>query len=358
MKKILAIVLALVMVFSLAACGSSNNSSAGSADQGSSEAPAPAQTEDKEVTLKLGHMRAEGSPTDADVKEFAQRVEEQTNGTVKIEIYANSTLGDYTAMVERMGVGDVDMMLAAIGTALDQRFAVPTVPYLVSTWEEAKTVFGEGSLVLECQRGGAQANDFDIIGTYPMYFGGIGLAKPMTADITNFEKQGIKIRVPAIAAFDALATEFGFMGTPLNYSDIFTSMQTGVVDGTIGGGAEGYYNDFRELLNQYLCVNDHFEMQWLCLADATLEKLSENQLAILKENAKWLEEKRWAEAEESQAKFEQMLADEGIDVVRFTDEELEAFKNHMRENMWGTTMREALGDDLYTQVCDMIGFEG
>lgn len=339
MKKILAFLMAAVMMVSmlaLSACGSSSE-------------PADTAAEEEHFVFKIGHMRTEGSPTDLDVEAFCEKVTEMTNGTIEFEIYPASSLGDYTAMIERMALGDVDMMLASIGVSLDSRMNCWTIPYLARNWDEARQIFKDDGLIMNTMIDICNDNGVRILSNYPMYFGGIGLAKEPKVDPATMASQGLKIRIPATETYDAMATTFGFMSTPLNYSDIFTSMQTGVIDGTIGGGAEGYYNEFRDLLKYFLPVNDHFELQFLCVGNPTWEKLSDNQREVLTTCAAELEAKRWDEAEASQAKYEQDMADAGITVIEFTDDQLAAFAEAVRAAV-EPFARQELGDDLYDGI--------
>ena len=51
-------------------------------------------------------------------------------------------------------------------------------------------------------------------------------------------------------------------------------MQTGIVDGAIGAGAEGYYSNFKDLIKYYLPLNDHFEMWYLYINKGVWDDLS------------------------------------------------------------------------------------
>ena len=68
----------------------------------------------------------------------------------------------------------------------------------------------------------------------------------------------------------------GYISTPLAFSEAFTAMQTGIVNGVLGSGAEGYYSSFRDLTKFYLPVNSHFEMWFLYVSEASWKKLSDN----------------------------------------------------------------------------------
>jgi TRAP-type C4-dicarboxylate transport system substrate-binding protein len=77
-------------------------------------------------------------------------------------------------------------------------------------------------------------------------------------------------------------------------------MQTGIVEGAIGAGAEGYYSNLRDLVKYYLPVNDHFEMWFLYMNKETFNKLSPNQQKALQDAAKAMETKRFADAEQQE----------------------------------------------------------
>ena len=94
-RSLLAALLAGVMALGLCACGGSSEPAASGGEDG----------EEAHVVLKLGHMKAEGSSTDLDIKDFCAKVTEESGGTIEFEVYPSSTLGDYSTMVERMGIG-------------------------------------------------------------------------------------------------------------------------------------------------------------------------------------------------------------------------------------------------------------
>lgn len=348
MKKLITLLLAGAMVFSLAACGNTASEPEETEDTAAAETTVDA-SEDEHVVLKLGHMRADGSSLDLDVEAFCAAVTEASGGSIEFEIYPSSSLGDYTAMIERMGLGDVDMMLASIGATLDPRMVIGYTPYLVTTWEQARHAYRDDGVIVTTTADLAMENDFRILSLYPMYFGGIGMAKEPTADITKAEAQGMKIRIPATNSWDALATSLGFLPTPMNYSDIFTALQTGVIDGTIGGGAEGYYSDFKDVIKYYMPIQDHFEMQWLCVGQPTWDKLSENQREVLTACAKDMQAQRWETAEAAQAEYEQKLADYGITVYEYTDEELAGMAAACADSVAAVCVQD-YGEELYAAL--------
>jgi len=67
--------------------------------------------------------------------------------------------------------------------------------------------------------------------------------EPRALEIPTFPRTS-KIRVPPIKSFEVTAQALGFLATPIPWADTFTAMQSGIVNGAIGGGAEGYFANF------------------------------------------------------------------------------------------------------------------
>lgn len=91
MKKVLALVLAMVTSMSLVACG-------GGADTAGSSGGASGSGEEKTVTLSLAHIRPVDSSADIAIRAFADEATELSDGTDQFDIYPASQLGEYTTV--------------------------------------------------------------------------------------------------------------------------------------------------------------------------------------------------------------------------------------------------------------------
>ncbi|MEI8634008.1 hypothetical protein P4S72_21830 [Vibrio sp. PP-XX7] len=79
-----------------------------------------------------------------------------------------------------------------------------------------------------------------------------------------------------------LADNLGYIGSPLPFSEAFTAVQTGVVDGVIGSGAEGYYASFRDVTKTYIPLNTHFEFWYLMINSERLRRSIKDRTAGFK----------------------------------------------------------------------------
>lgn len=302
-----------------------------------------------ERTWKIGHVRPEGTSTHDDTMAFAEALNAGSEGKLTLEVYPASQLGDYSVVQERVSLGDIEMQLAPLATSVNKGLGIASAPYLVSTWDEAREVFArDGKLMSEIDVMLADQN-IKLLASYPKYFGGIALAvEPDSPADPNVDK-GIKIRVPAMKAYEMTANALGFIATPIAYSEAFTSMQTGIVDGVIGSGAEGYYSSFRDLTKYYLPVNDHFEMWFLYMSLDIWNELTAEEQELVMNSSVNLENDRYVVAEEEQAQYEQDLRDLGIVVYEFTDEELAAMKTKIQEEVW-PDIKDEFGAELFDSI--------
>ncbi|MEA4848082.1 MAG: TRAP transporter substrate-binding protein DctP [Clostridiaceae bacterium] len=338
-RSLLLIICLVFAMTSLMAC---------SAPASAPDTSAPAE-ESKEKVWKIAHIRPAGAVADVDIRAFAEDVSSRTDGKLKLEVYPASQLGDYTVVQERVAIGDIEMQVAPIGTNLDKGFGISNAPYLVENWEQANMVYATGSVLINEMAARLEKNDIKLLGTYPLYFGGIALGKEPKEPENAEVPKGIKIRVPAMKSFELAAEALGYIATPLPWADTFTSFQTGIVEGAIGAGAEGYYSNLKDLMKCYLPLNDHFEMWYIYVNKEKYESLPDDEQKALLEAAQALEKKRFTEAEEQEKEYEDKLAALGITIVEFSDEELAAFAKKCREKVW-PEIKGDFGEGLFETV--------
>ncbi|RQD71912.1 MAG: C4-dicarboxylate ABC transporter [Tindallia sp. MSAO_Bac2] len=340
-KKLALIAAILVLAMLAVGCG------------GNGDAPVAAENGEDggfiERQLQFGHVRPDGTSTDTDSKFFTEYVTANTDGKTTFEIYPNSQLGDYSTVQERLGIGDVDMQLAPAAPNVNAAIVLPSAPYLASNWDEAKEVFGRGSVLYEEMGKMFEEENIKMLAGYPKYFGSIITTKmpeaPGDPDVTK----GVVLRVPGIRSFELTALALGYQASPIAFSEAFTAIQTGTVDGAIGSGGEGYYNSFRDVVDYYLPVNSQFEIWWIQMSMEAWNSLTEEEKAIFEEAAERFESERWEQAPGEEAEYERLLEEHGAEIIEFTDEELQAMADKVRAEVW-PEIEDEYGAELFRTV--------
>lgn len=299
--------------------------------------------------LKVSHVRPQGATVDNDIRALGEAVAAATSDEVKFAIYPASALGDYTVVQERISVGAVDMAVQPASASVDRRMQLGVLPYLANDYAEAKAIYGPGGSVRMAMEDLYKKQDIKVLAAYPVYFGGVALNvdAELPEDITA--PKGIKIRVPGIKSFQLLADGLGYIGSPIPFSEAFTAVQTGVVDGVVGSGAEGYYASFRDVTKTYIPYNTHFEVWYVIINGEVFSDLdSATQDAFLAEVDAW-EMARWEAAEADQAANEQKLADNGATILEVTDAQKKALAEKIRAEAWPEIISD-IGEDYVNSV--------
>lgn len=304
-------------------------------------------------TYKISHVRPQGTAIDKDLRWFSDKLSEVSGDKIKTKIYPASALGDYTIVQERVGLGAVDMACQPPSSSADKRFQLVYFPYMMKNWAQAKKNYSPGAPIRQVVADLYAEQNIHLLAAWPVYFGGIAFNAEVK-DYGNPEAaKGIKLRVPPMKTFQLLADTTGYLGTPIPFSDAFTAVQTGVVDGVIGSGAEGYYSSFRDVTKYYLPSNTHFEVWYLIMSKKRFDKLSDEGKKQIQDVANQFEERRWKVAEEDQKANEQRLADYGATILTISDEEISATAKKVRAVVWPQIL-EDVGKEWAQKVLDSI----
>src|SRR3546814_1309150 len=139
--------------------------------------------------------------------------------------------------------------------------------------------------------------------------------------------------VPYTTLFRSMG-RFGFATAPLPWAELYTGMQTGIVDGVIGGTAENQYESFKDVTKMWIQYNDHFEPFYLIASKATFGSLPAEDQKIIADVAQEMTLASMDAMQERDRRYLEALRDAGIEVVILSKEELEAFARIAREEVW------------------------
>ncbi len=303
----------------------------------------------KARTIQIGHVRPEGTSTDDDVKAFIAEITQNTDGNFTFQTYPNSQLGDYALVQERIGIGDVDMQLAPAAPNMNAAIVLPSAPYLASTWDEAKEVFARDGVLYSAIAEMFEEENIKMLGGYPKYFGSIITTKMPESPGDPDVSKNILLRVPGIKSFELTAQALGYQATPIAFSEAFTAIQTGIVDGAIGSGGEGYWNSFRDVTEYYLAVNSQFEIWWIQMSMEVWNDLTAEEKAVVETAAKNFEAARWEVAPDEEKYYEDLLEENGAEIIRFTDEEYRTMAEKIRAEVW-PEIKDDYGAELFDRI--------
>ena len=303
--------------------------------------------------LELSHHRAANSPLDNDVKALAASIEKATNGRVAFDVFPASQLGGYEVVQERISIGDVASQFAPLAMQTDRKLGVSWFPYLVLDLKEAQLLYGKGGLVRNMLIDLLKKQDLVTIATWPAGIGGVVVSNARGNNVKNphVALKGLKIRVMANKVNEYVYGDVkGSIPTGMAWGELFTAMQTGVIDGLQGSAsAESAYVMFRDVMKYYLAYPDHYESFYFVVNKDIWNKISpEDQKTVVK-LCDEMEVKRWKQIAVDEANYRKKLTDMGIEVITYDHKDLMKIRDRVVKETWSKVYDE-VPKDMQDQI--------
>lgn len=301
MKKLFALVFALVMLFSVAAMA-------------------------EPVTLQIGFENSMSEPIGQALTRWQELVAEKGDGSLKIELFPDSQLGNKTDLIDQMLLGEPVMTLADGAFFAD--YGVPDMgivfgPFLFENWEQCWTL-------IESEWWAEQTAKLEEMGIKMVAANwAYGARHTLTTkQVKNPDDlAGLQIRVPT----NQIQTKgFEVLGaTPVGMSlgDVYTALQQGTIDGGENPLSTLYGRKHHEVA-KYLCLDGHVLnfTNWVC-SDMWFDSLTPEQQTLLLETGKEAgiyNNELQAAADDY---YMNLMIEEGVTVYQPTEEDLKAFRD-------------------------------
>lgn len=328
----------LAGALALAACGGGDGGSAGGGGDGGG---------DRQVKLRLAHVFPETSPVHEGARAFAEGVEEETDGSVEVQVFSGGTLGGDTEMGEGLTRGDLDCAMINHAVAgIDPRLQLGFLPYIVSSYEGADELFYGDGMIAEHDREILDESGVHALAFYENDFRGLtNTRRPVSSPA---DLKGLKIRVPELPAFVDLFKAWGAQPLPIAFPELYTALQQGTVDGQDNGIVLTFDSKFQEVQKYFTRTNHTYGAGVLACNKQVWDTLSGDQQTAVTDAA---EEAMRTQVEANRASVEeklQGLKDAGIEVIEPTPEQLEEFRA-VRDQVW-TAYEGTMGADVIAEL--------
>ena len=205
----------------LTACGGSSGSTAGSG---------AAAATGGNFNLKLGHNLAEDHAVHIQLTSFAEQVKEKTGGSINIQIIPNGTLGSEADMISQIQAGALDMAKVSASTLgnFSEKYNAFSVPYVFNDQAHYYSYMDSDSAKAVFE----STDDQGFRGLTWLDSGARSFYTKATAIRTPADLKGLKIRVQDMKSQTDMMNYLGGIPVAMSYGDVYTSLQTGIIDGT------------------------------------------------------------------------------------------------------------------------------
>lgn len=241
------------------------------------------QAQGSVTRLRLAHAGADGDSQHLAALEFAKRVKARSGGTLELQVYPNSALGNDNTVLAATRGGTVDLMLAGnpYFTGLVPKLNALDLPYLFGSAEQAYKVLdgGVGRALLD------ELEAFQLQGLAFWEVGFRSLANSKRAVRRAEDIRGLKIRTTPNPAHLKAFQLLGASPQPMPYAEVFAALESGAIDGhenpPIIMAASKMYE-----VQKHLSLTRHaYTAMPLVMNKARFERLSPEQRRLLAEEA-------------------------------------------------------------------------
>ena len=191
---------------------------------------------DAQTRLRFGHDQPVGSMYDEGHKALQKLVAEKTGGKVQIDIFPAAQLGSEIAMVEGVRLGSIDGIVVHVANAstVVPELSLFSVSYMFKDREHHEKVLNDPKFAEQISKLIESRNlGIKLIGFYSAGVRNVYTRKgPAT---TPDELKGTKIRVMNNPVEAKIWSTIGTIPTPMNFGEVYQSLQTGVLDAAENG---------------------------------------------------------------------------------------------------------------------------
>lgn len=276
------------------------------------------------MTLRFATDSAKNYVSTVEIQKFADEVKAKTNGRITIEVYPGGQLGEEKACIEQLQMGAIDFTKSSLSplTEFAPDLAALNMPYLFRSvdhmWKVMKSDIGDGFL--------KAMEKHQLIGLGWLdagsrcFYSATELAAP--GDL-----KGKKIRVPQSSIMMSMVESFGGTAVPMPANDIYSALQTGVVNAA-ENNIPRYIDMSHEEVAKNLILDRHNILPEMILASPqTKAKFSDADWTIILAAAKNLQENMVAAWAKTEGDVLKGIYAKGIKVVDPAPEVIASFRS-------------------------------
>jgi len=264
--------------------------------------------------LKLAEVHPAGYPTVVALENLGKKLEEATDGELKYRMFSGGVLGSEKEVVEQLQIGAVQMTRVSLGTLgpVVSDVNAFNMPFVFRDHEHMRKIIdGEiGQELLDK----ITASEFNMVGLAWMDGGVRNLySKEPVRNIDDLK--GMKIRVIGNPLFIDTLNAMGAQGVAMDTAEIFSALQTGVVDGAENNPPTLLEHNHYRTAKYYTLTGHLILPEPIVMSKTTWNKLTPEQQEMVKKFAKeaQLEERKlW---DEKTASSEEKLKAAGVEFI-------------------------------------------
>ncbi|HEV2187571.1 MAG TPA: TRAP transporter substrate-binding protein [Stellaceae bacterium] len=242
---------------------------------------------DDKVVLKASDVHPEGYPTVEAVENLGKKLEAATKGRLSIQMYSSMQLGGEKEVIEQAQLGAIQFARVSVGTLgpVVDDINVFNLPFVFRDVAHMNKVV-DGAIGQELLDKVTSNDAAKLVGLCWMDAGARSFYDTKHAIKSIDDLKGLKIRVIGNPIFVDMANALGANGVAMGYDQVFSALQTGVIDGAENNPPSFVFDNHYQVAKFYSDSQHLIVPEMLVYSKTSWEKLSPDDQALIKKLSK------------------------------------------------------------------------
>ena len=279
----------------------------------------PAAAQDKMI-FKASDVHPEGYPTVAAVEAMGKSLETATNGRLSVQMYASMQLGGEKEAIEQAQLGAIAIARVSVGTLgpVVDDLNVLNLPFLFRDTAQARKVL-DGEIGQELLDSVTNHPTAGLIGLAWMDAGARNMYNTKHPINDMADLKGLKVRVMGNPMFVDMMNSLGGNGIAMGYDQVFTALQTGVVDGAENNPPSFVFDNHFQVAKYYTLTEHLIVPEMVVFSKRIWNKLSKEDQALLIKLSKQAQQDERVLWDAYEQKAIAKMKEAGIQIVTIAD---------------------------------------
>ena len=274
----------------------------------------------QKFVFKASDVHPEGYPTVTAVEEMGKALSKATDGRLSVQMYASMQLGGEKEAIEQAQIGAIALARVSVGALgpVVNDLNVLNLPFLFRDTAHAQKVL-DGPIGQELLDKVTNSPTANIVGLCWMDAGARNIYDTKRPITDMADLKGLKVRVMGNPMFVDMMNALGGNGVAMGYDQVFTALQTGVVDGAENNPPSFVFDNHYQVAKYYTLTEHLIVPEMLVFSKPIWNKLSKDDQALVQKLGREAQMRERVLWNEYQDKALAKMKEAGIQVVTIAD---------------------------------------
>jgi len=275
---------------------------------------------DQKMVLKASDVHPEGYPTVQAVEDMGKKLAAATDGRLTIQMYASMQLGGEKEVIEQAQIGAIQLARVSVGTLgpVVPDLNVFNLPFLFRNTAHMEKVI-DGPIGQQLLDKVTDNPNTHLVGLAWMDAGARNFYDTKKPIKSIDDLKALKIRVMGNPMFVQMMTALGGNGVAMGYDQVFSALQTGVVDGAENNPPSFYFDNHYQVAKYYTLTEHLIVPEILVFSRPSWDKLSGDDQTLIKKLAKEAQADERILWKKKEAEAMDKMKAAGIEIITISD---------------------------------------